>query len=82
MSEELVKRLRSGGETCGIDACKIRDAKSGCLCAIAADRIEALEAALRGIAYMVPKTDSNGFWWHQKIARLALGEKEDGQSMG
>jgi len=47
-----------------------------------ADRIEALEAALRGIAYMVPKTDSNGFWWHQKIARLALGEKEDGQSMG
>ena len=44
--DDLVKRLRSGGETCGIDACKVRDAKSGCLCAIAADRIEALEAML------------------------------------
>ena len=45
-------------------------------------RIETLEAALRGIAYILPKTDSNGIWWHQKVARLALGEKEDGQSMG
>ena len=47
MTDDLVQRLRGGGETCGIDACKIRDVKGGCLCATAADRIEQLEAALR-----------------------------------
>lgn len=50
MTDDLVKRLRIGGETCGTDACKVKDARSGCLCAIAADRIERLEAALRKIA--------------------------------
>lgn len=45
MTDDLAKRLRDGGDTCGIERCRIRDAASGCLCAIAADRIEALEAA-------------------------------------
>ena len=79
MSEELVKRLRSGGETCGIDACKIRDAKSGCLCAIAADRIEALEAALREILQVGSATENLALWVAQDIASHALaGEKKDG----
>ena len=47
MSDDLVARLRAGGETCGADTCKVKDARSGCLCALAANRIEQLEAALR-----------------------------------
>ena len=82
MSEELVKRLRSGGETCGIDACKVRDAKSGCLCATAADRIEALEATLRVAAgYISTKeghTDQHPQDVYDWIVRAALaGEKKD-----
>ena len=46
MSDDLVARLRAGGETCGADTCKVKDASSGCLCALAADRIEQLEAVL------------------------------------
>ena len=42
MTDDIVKRLRGGGETCGIDRCKTMDAASGCLCAIAADEIERL----------------------------------------
>lgn len=38
----LVTRLRDGGETCGTEQCKVRDARSGCICAMAADRIEEL----------------------------------------
>ena len=74
MSEELVKRLRSGGETCGIDACKIRDAKSGCLCAIAADRIEALEAALKNVGILAFGASEDIV--HTIRAALA-GEKKD-----
>lgn len=50
MTDDLVTRLRDGGETCGTEACITIDANSGCLCALAADRIEQLEAALRRIA--------------------------------
>jgi hypothetical protein len=39
MTDDLVNRLRNGGETCGIDRCKTMDAERGCLCAIAADEI-------------------------------------------
>lgn len=47
---DLVERLKAG-EPCLWDdiggnsnVCKVRDARSGCICAEAADRIEALEA--------------------------------------
>jgi hypothetical protein len=81
MSNEqtLAKRLRSGRETCGIDACRIRDAKNGCLCAIAADRIEALETALRWYAENCAangdKIEGPSGDYGQR-ARAALGEKK------
>lgn len=40
---DLVERLRAGIENCG-DRCKVREAKSGCECAEAADEIERLRA--------------------------------------
>ena len=43
-SMTIAQRLRSGDETCDVNACRVKDARSGCLCAIAADRIERLEA--------------------------------------
>jgi len=84
MSDDLVARLRAGGETCGADTCKVKDASSGCLCALAADRIEQLEAALREIAasawdcngktceHCQPNSCQNAF-----IARKALEGKDD-----
>ena len=44
---DIAKRLRNG-DLCrsGNDLCKVRDARSGCECAIAADEIERLRAAL------------------------------------
>lgn len=39
---DIVERLRIGRETCGVDMCRIREAKSGCTCAEAADEIERL----------------------------------------
>ena len=51
---DIVERLRIGRETCGVDMCRIREAKSGCTCAEAADEIERLREALWEIA----KTDT------------------------
>jgi hypothetical protein len=39
---DIVERLRIGRETCGVDMCRIREARSGCTCAEAADEIERL----------------------------------------
>lgn len=77
---DLVKRLRVGepcAEASADNTCKVKNAESGCLCAIAADRIEQLENALteiykkglhnQGGAY------KNGFYDCFKIARRALG---------
>jgi len=41
---DIVERLRNGGETCGLDRCRVREAKSGCTCAEAADTITTLRA--------------------------------------
>ena len=43
---DIVERLRIGRETCGVDMCRIREAKSGCTCAEAADEIERLRGWL------------------------------------
>lgn len=43
---DIVERLRIGRETCGVDMCRIREAKSGCTCAEAADEIERLRVAM------------------------------------
>ena len=88
MTDDLVKRLRSGEETCGIYRCAFRDIRNGCFCAIVADRIEAqdkrnkeLEAALREIEML--HYDSETDFHHDAmkahdIARAALGEKKNG----
>ena len=47
---DIVERLRLGRETCGVDMCRNREARSGCTCAEAADEIERLREALRGTA--------------------------------
>jgi len=39
---DIVTRLRSGQEPCGTNSCRVMDARSGCLCAAAADEIEKL----------------------------------------
>lgn len=44
---DVVERLRSGNEC--HDPCKVREARSGCLCAEAADEIERLRAQPRGL---------------------------------
>ena len=43
---DIVERLRDRGKTCGIDRCSVRDAASGCTCAIAADEIERLREVI------------------------------------
>jgi len=62
---EFTDRLRDGGETCGTERCKVRDARNGCMCAIAADRLDALEAenkalrkALRDCVNFMENTES------------------------
>ena len=78
---DIVERLRIGRETCGVDMCRIREARSGCTCAEAADEIERLREALRYYAKNhYPDIDA-GPWgpnsndWGD-VARSALGEKE------
>ena len=82
MTDDLVKRLRSGEETCGIYRCAFRDIRNGCFCAIVAERIEELEAALRRIACDGEPYDKchcvNSDECSYGIARAALGEKKDG----
>ena len=43
---DIVERLQSGDETCGVNKCRVMEAKSGCLCAEAAAEITRLRAAL------------------------------------
>jgi hypothetical protein len=69
MTDDLVKRLRDQWEATPPD-----------ICHAAADRIEALEAALREIADEKNWTEWlgwNGDEEPQDIARAALGEKKD-----
>lgn len=86
---DIVERLRIGRETCGVDMCRTREARSGCTCAEAADEIERLREALR---HYVSECDCNGGTYHEddhitgktlvkdcpkcEPARTALGEKE------
>ena len=46
---DIVERLRIGRETCGVDMCRTREARSGCTCAEAADEIERLREALKQV---------------------------------
>jgi len=80
MTDDLVKRLRDWSE---YDEGKINDAREE-----AADRIEALEAALRKIAAIedehinVPKTEEGAHLWTAlamcvELAERALGEGKD-----
>jgi hypothetical protein len=45
MSDDLIGRLRRG-EACEHNPCRVMDTRSGCICAEAASRIEALQAEL------------------------------------
>ena len=76
MTDDLVKRLRSGDYTI-----KMTDGSIQYLNHVAADRIEELEAALREIEML--HYDSETDFHHDAmkahdIARAALGEKKDG----
>lgn len=67
---DIVERLRCGEpclEASGINECRVKDAASGCLCAMAADEIERLRAALEEIAGYRMKGRSDA-----DIARAAL----------
>jgi hypothetical protein len=43
---DIVERLRDALDTCDDSRCKVREARSGCTCAAAADEIERLRDAL------------------------------------
>lgn len=68
---DIVERLRIGRETCGVDMCRTREARSGCTCAEAADEIERLRWALDFIIRVDRLNDA------KVAARAALGEKTD-----
>ena len=69
---DIVERLRIGRETCGVDMCRTREARSGCTCAEAADEIERLRGALRDIAED-QEGDYDFIVWQ---ARAALGKEK------
>ena len=46
---DIVERLRNGHDTCDFNNCRVREAKSGCTCAEAADEIERLRGLLINI---------------------------------
>ena len=54
---DIVERLRIGRETCGVDMCRIREAKSGCTCAEAADEIERLREACKNASSYISVRD-------------------------
>ncbi len=74
MTKDIVQRLRDA-EPCIEDICKMRDARSGCCCASAADEIERLRAALKAV---MDHGDANGMqdWRCMKIARKALNHEQ------
>ena len=75
---DIVERLRDGGETCGIQRCITREARSGCTCAEAADEIERLREALLQIAGKVSQSDKSFDGdMASDIARAALGEGKE-----
>jgi hypothetical protein len=71
---DIVERLRIGRETCGVDMCRTREARSGCTCAEAADEIERLREALREISTR-NFPEGTATLELRKIARAALGDK-------
>lgn len=81
---DLVARLRSG-EPCGDDRCRVMDARSGCICATAAARIEAdgreierLREALRLIVISPKLGHLSPEQHHERcvnIAGAAVGEQ-------
>ena len=70
---DIVERLRTG-RMCD-DKCRVMEAKSGCLCAEAADEIEKLREALLDIVAVVRLQGTNCGERVLKIARAALEEK-------
>ena len=79
---DIVERLRIGRETCGVDMCRTREARSGCTCAEAADEIERLREALRFYAKNHYPNIDDGPWgpnsndWGD-VARDAIRRKSD-----
>jgi hypothetical protein len=47
IEDNLAERLRDGGESCGVHKCEDRTARGGCMCAMAAERIDAQHALLK-----------------------------------
>jgi hypothetical protein len=47
IEDNLAERLRDGGESCGVHKCEDRTARGGCMCAMAAEKIDAQHALLK-----------------------------------
>ena len=68
MSKDIVQRLRDGLPCFG-DECKTRDGRS-CMCAEAADRIEALEAEVARLNDVLAYTDFGECWTCKKALKF------------
>ena len=54
---DIVERLRNGHDTCDFNKCRVREAKSGCTCAEAADEIERLREACKNVSSYISVRD-------------------------
>lgn len=70
---DLLARLRVG-DICA-DPCRMMEARSGCLCAAAADEIERLRGALAEIA---KATDAGAYFTARRIAAETIEGNDHG----
>jgi hypothetical protein len=59
---DIIERLRAG-EPCCADPCRVLEARSGCLCATAADEIERLRAERNEALHQLSRTARFAGWW-------------------
>ena len=78
---DIVERLRIGRETCGVDMCRIREAKSGCTCAEAADEIERLREALQGAKTIINLLCQGFDVEPENVVINVTSENEDGEEV-
>ena len=59
LSSASILHILKTGKLCHLDPCRVMNAESGCICFIAANRIERLSAALKEIDEIdvLPKTE-------------------------